>query len=144
MDPERVLSTVADQAVHLKSILTTHHHWDHAGGNEKLAAKFTGAKALRIYGGDDRIGALTDKVKQDDEIRLGNLTIRCIFTPCHTTGHICYFIESPNGNRAVFTGDTLFQGEDSNYQRRLANATLTPELFFLLIINSWLWAIFRR
>lgn len=106
-----MLSTVADQAVHLKSILTTHHHWDHAGGNEKLAAKFSGAKALRIYGGDDRIGGLTDKVKQDDEIRLGNLTIRCLFTPCHTTGHICYYIESANGNRAVFTGDTLFQGK---------------------------------
>lgn len=94
----------------MKSILTTHHHWDHAGGNEKLASKFSGQKALKVYGGDDRIGGLTDKVKQDDEIRLGNLTIRCLFTPCHTTGHICYYIESPNGDRAVFTGDTLFQG----------------------------------
>lgn len=63
-----------------------------------------------MYGGDDRIGALTDKVKQNDEIRLGNLTIRCLFTPCHTTGHICYYIDSPKGQRAVFTGDTLFQG----------------------------------
>lgn len=61
-----------------------------------------------MYGGDDRIGALTDKVKQDDEIRLGKLTIRCLFTPCHTTGHICYYIDSANGERAVFTGDTLF------------------------------------
>lgn len=81
---------------------------DHAGGNEKLVSKFN--KSLKVYGGDDRIGALTDKVKQDDEIRLGNLTIRCLFTPCHTTGHICYYIDSPNGERAVFTGDTLFLG----------------------------------
>ncbi|XP_031641216.1 hydroxyacylglutathione hydrolase, mitochondrial isoform X2 [Contarinia nasturtii] len=108
VDPERVLTAVSDQAVQLKSILTTHHHWDHAGGNEKLVSKFS--KSLKVYGGDDRIGALTDKVKQDDEIQLGNLTIRCLFTPCHTTGHICYYIDSPNGDRAVFTGDTLFSG----------------------------------
>lgn len=103
-----MLTAVSDQAVQLKSILTTHHHWDHAGGNEKLVSKFN--KSLKVYGGDDRIGALTDKVKQDDVIRLGNLTIRCLFTPCHTTGHICYYIDSPNGERAVFTGDTLFSG----------------------------------
>lgn len=103
-----MLTAVSDQAVQLKSILTTHHHWDHAGGNEKLVTKSN--KALKVYGGDDRIGALTDKVKQNDEIRLGNLTIRCLFTPCHTTGHICYYIDSPKGQRAVFTGDTLFSG----------------------------------
>lgn len=108
VDPDRVLTTVSDQAVALKSILTTHHHWDHAGGNEKLVSKFN--KSLKVYGGDDRIGGLTDKVKQDDEITLGNLKIRCLFTPCHTTGHICYYIESASGERAVFTGDTLFSG----------------------------------
>lgn len=102
------MTAVSDQAVQLKSVLTTHHHWDHAGGNEKLVSK--SSKALKVYGGDDRIGALTDKVHQNDEIRLGSLTIRCLFTPCHTTGHICYYIDSPNGQRAVFTGDTLFSG----------------------------------
>lgn len=106
VDPERVLTAVQDQAVQLKSVLTTHHHWDHAGGNEKLVSKCH--KELKVYGGDDRIGALTNKVHQNDEIRLGNLTIRCLFTPCHTTGHICYFIDSAKGQRAVFTGDTLF------------------------------------
>jgi hydroxyacylglutathione hydrolase len=40
---------------------------------------------------------------------LGSLKVKCLFTPCHTTGHICYFVESPNDNRlSVFTGDTLF------------------------------------
>lgn len=62
-----------------------------------------------MYGGDDRIGGLTDKVKQDDQLKIGNLSIRCLFTPCHTTGHICYFIDSSD-ERAVFTGDTLFSG----------------------------------
>jgi hydroxyacylglutathione hydrolase len=33
-----------------------------------------------------------------------------LFTPCHTTGHICYYVTSNNENvtPCVFTGDTLF------------------------------------
>lgn len=37
--------------------------------------------------------------------------MRCIFTPCHTKGHICYFVTGPSASEpAVFTGDTLFVG----------------------------------
>lgn len=86
----------------LTSVLTTHHHWDHAGGNEKLVSKFDGP--LTVYGGDDRIGALNKKVNQDDQFNIGELKVRCLFTPCHTTGHICYFVEAPNGDKCVFTG----------------------------------------
>lgn len=95
----------------LKSVITTHHHWDHAGGNGKLVSKATASGlSLKVYGGDDRIDALTNKVGQDDTFLLGSLTVRCLFTPCHTTGHICYYIDAPSGERAVFTGDTLFLG----------------------------------
>lgn len=107
MDPDAVLAAVKKEKVNLKCVLTTHHHWDHAGGNENLVAKFP--DELQIYGGDERIGALTDFITQDDIIQVGSLKIKCIFTPCHTTGHICYYIEAPNG-RAIFTGDTLFGG----------------------------------
>lgn len=109
VDPDCVLKAIQDENVSLTKILTTHHHWDHAGGNEKLVKKFVGPK-LEVVGGDDRIGALTKCVTQDDKFQIGELVVRCIFTPCHTTGHICYYVEAPSGERAVFTGDTLFQG----------------------------------
>ena len=51
----------------LEVVLTTHHHWDHAGGNEQLL-KLTGP--LTVYGGDDRIGGLTNKVKHDDRFKV--------------------------------------------------------------------------
>jgi len=108
VNPDRVLEAVKARNVNLTAVLTTHHHWDHAGGNEELVKKFE--STLKVYGGDDRIGALTDKVKQDDVINIGSLKIRCLFTPCHTTGHICYFVEAPTGDKSVFTGDTLFLG----------------------------------
>lgn len=113
VDPEAVLAAVKKFGVNLTTVLTTHHHWDHAGGNAKLVEQFAklkpGAK-LAVYGGDDRIGALTNKVGQGDALTIGELSIKCLFTPCHTTGHICYYVEAPAAanKRCVFTGDTLF------------------------------------
>lgn len=104
VNPETVMSAVKEENVNLKSgnlwtaskiinsnlnitlVLTTHHHWDHAGGNEKLVSSFP--STLTVYGGDDRIGALNKKVKQDDTFKIGNLNVKCLFTPCHTTGNI--------------------------------------------------------
>ncbi|XP_023307988.2 hydroxyacylglutathione hydrolase, mitochondrial isoform X2 [Lucilia cuprina] len=108
VDPEAVINAVKQESVNLTKVLTTHHHWDHAGGNEKLVKLFN--KPLDVYGGDERIGALNHKVTQDDRLNIGDLKVTCLFTPCHTTGHICYFVEAPNGDKCVFTGDTLFQG----------------------------------
>lgn len=63
---------------------------------------------FKVFGGDDRIGALTRKVGHNDSLKIGNLVVTCLFTPCHTTGHICYFVEGTGQDPAVFTGDTLF------------------------------------
>ncbi|XP_076664199.1 transmembrane protein 104 isoform X2 [Andrena cerasifolii] len=107
VDPEAVAAAVQQNNVNLTKVLTTHHHWDHAGGNGKLCKKFNN---LQVYGGDDRIEALTNKVKHEDSINIGGLKVCCLATPCHTTGHICYFIAGDQDPPAVFTGDTLFAG----------------------------------
>jgi len=110
MDTTHVENAVKEHGVQLKYILTTHHHYDHCGLNESLVKRIATLKwpAVKVYGGDDRIPALTDKIGDGDTISLGAHTIKCIFTPCHTTGHICYYIETAGGDKAVFTGDTLF------------------------------------
>lgn len=66
VDPETVLKTVSEDGVTLTKVLTTHHHWDHAGGNEKLVKQFTGG-SLEVFGGDDRVGAMTKKVTQGEK-----------------------------------------------------------------------------
>ncbi|KAH8405266.1 hypothetical protein KR222_001012 [Zaprionus bogoriensis] len=111
VDPDLVIKTVQEHNVKLNKVLTTHHHWDHAGGNEKLVKLWTAGK-LEVYGGDDRIGAMTHKVSQDDTLSIGSLNVRCLSTPCHTSGHVCYHVTTADGqgDGAVFTGDTLFQG----------------------------------
>lgn len=110
VEPKTVLAAVEETGANLTTVLTTHHHWDHAGGNKQLVSLFD--KPLRVLGGDDRIEALTQKVGHGDKIKVGSLDIECLFTPCHTQGHICYNITSPEPEHssAVFTGDTLFIG----------------------------------
>ncbi|CAG9584837.1 unnamed protein product [Danaus chrysippus] len=108
VEPNTVLQAVNEIGVNLTTVLTTHHHWDHAGGNEDLVKMHPG---LKVLGGDDRIGAMTDKVGHNTEFNIGKLNVKCLFTPCHTSGHICYYVTVPNANEtAVFTGDTLFLG----------------------------------
>ncbi|XP_046855123.1 hydroxyacylglutathione hydrolase, mitochondrial-like isoform X2 [Xenia sp. Carnegie-2017] len=105
VEPRKVIKAVEKAGIRLKMALTTHHHWDHAGGNEELVKLVPG---LPVFGGDDRIGALTNKIKHNDKIKIGNLDVKCLFTPCHTTGHICFHVTTKDDkNGAVFTGDTL-------------------------------------
>jgi len=101
-EPEKVLAAARNEGVNVTSVLTTHHHWDHAGGNEQISQLLP---SLEIYGGDDRIGALTKKVGEASQFKVGNIEVKVFFTPCHTSGHVLYYVPSIP---AVFTGDTLF------------------------------------
>ena len=107
VEPNKVIAAVNEEGVKLTTVLTTHHHRDHAGGNLELTAK---VKGLSVFGGDERIDSLTKKVLHNDTFNLGSLSIKCLHTPCHTTGHICYFVEENGKDPVVFTGDTLFVG----------------------------------
>ena len=72
VEPNSVRSAVKEEGVELTTVLTTHHHWDHAGGNEKLVSQVPG---LTVLGGDDRIGALTRKVGHGDTLTVGGLKV---------------------------------------------------------------------
>ncbi len=103
-EPKPILEAVEKEGAHLTSILPTHHHFDHVGGNEELLAAVPG---LTVYGYDDRVPGLTLTVREGDAVRVGSLEGRILEIPAHTTGHIAYYFEK---ERAVFTGDTLFAG----------------------------------
>ncbi|KFQ39924.1 Hydroxyacylglutathione hydrolase-like, partial [Mesitornis unicolor] len=114
--PFQLLEIIRKEDVVLRAILTTHHHWDHARGNEELARLCPG---LRVYGADERTWGCCLSPPcphQQGPVPLspqfGAIRVRCLFTPCHTTGHMCYFMwedGSPDAP-ALFSGDTLFVG----------------------------------
>jgi glyoxylase-like metal-dependent hydrolase (beta-lactamase superfamily II) len=46
----RVIAAAAKEGVKITKILTTHHHWDHSGGNPKLIELLAGS-AIEVFGG---------------------------------------------------------------------------------------------
>ena len=105
----------------VKMILLTHGHFDHIMGVSAIK-KLTGAKVY-IYSDDmlfitdnslnlssmlpvEPIKAFSSDVslRDNDKIKLGNLSIKVIHTPGHTVGSCCYVVEN-----AIFTGDTLMK-----------------------------------
>eukprot|EP01062_Namystynia_karyoxenos_P067709 TRINITY_DN61751_c0_g1_i1.p1 TRINITY_DN61751_c0_g1~~TRINITY_DN61751_c0_g1_i1.p1 ORF type:complete len:335 (+),score=86.35 TRINITY_DN61751_c0_g1_i1:76-1080(+) len=100
-------------------ILNTHHHDDHAGGNEEIVAAFPGiqvlgpkeqkAKYTASYPppGEyvERIPALTREVAEGDTVQVGNLSAQVLAVGGHTQGHVAYFLPQVP---LVFAGDALF------------------------------------
>ncbi|KAK6936579.1 Metallo-beta-lactamase [Dillenia turbinata] len=108
VEPDKLIQAASQNGVHLSFVLTTHHHWDHAGGNEKIKQLLPG---IKVYGGSiDNVKGCTNKVENGDKLSLGSdVNILCLHTPGHTKGHISYCVSGKeNEDPAVFTGDTLF------------------------------------
>jgi hydroxyacylglutathione hydrolase len=107
-DVDAIAKEVETSKVNLTKCLVTHHHMDHAGGTTALHERYNGK--VPIHGGDkQRIEKLEVEIGHNSTFSIGNLSVKCLHTPCHTKTHICYFVEDPKTKeRAVFTGDTLF------------------------------------
>ncbi|XP_069875905.1 hydroxyacylglutathione hydrolase-like protein isoform X2 [Dipodomys merriami] len=104
--PTRLLEIAGREGVSLTTVLTTHHHWDHARGNAELARLLPG---LAVLGADERICALTRRLAHGEELLFGAIHVRCLLTPGHTSGHMSYFLweeDSPDPP-ALFSGDAL-------------------------------------
>ncbi len=101
----KVLDEAKRQGVNLTTVLSTHWHFDHVGGNKDLLAAIPN---LRIYGAKaehGRIPGITDAIDDGDEVRVGGLRGRAIGIPAHTSGHVAYYFPTL---KSVFSGDTLF------------------------------------
>lgn len=88
----------------LSYILSTHHHWDHIGGNLELKKKY----ACTIIGSEDdkaRIPGIDHPLKDGEVFLLGDQTIEAIFVPGHTSHHVIYYFKNSG---LLFSGDTLF------------------------------------
>jgi hydroxyacylglutathione hydrolase len=104
-EAEPVLEALEDAGGQLVSILNTHHHWDHTGGNEDLLAQWP---ELSVYGHESDKGRIPGQnvfLKDGDVFLLGRQNVRVRHIPGHTTGAVAYCFKND-----VFTGDTLFYG----------------------------------
>jgi hydroxyacylglutathione hydrolase len=115
VEPAKVIAAAKTAGASLQVVLTTHNHWDHAGGNEALASEVPG---LIIYGGKgDRAAGVTKEVTEGDVLSIGALQVKVMDTKCHTPGHVSYLIDPADNVSplSVFTGDTLFVSGCGNF-----------------------------
>lgn len=115
IDPRRDVDAYLDWAAargwRIVAVCETHVHADFVSGARELAAA-TGAP---VYAG--RLGATEFPhvpLDDGDEIGVGGLVLRALWTPGHTPEHIAYLLVDPTageGPLALFSGDVLFAGE---------------------------------
>jgi hydroxyacylglutathione hydrolase len=108
-DSSLVLRVLQEHNLNLKTILVTHHHWDHIAGTDELKRK-TGCK---VIGADKQRIPGIDLVIADGQILpVGDRKVRVIATSGHTSTSVCYYMEPSAGNEngILWTGDTLFIG----------------------------------
>eukprot|EP00752_Nemacystus_decipiens_P003958 g3624.t1 len=118
-EPEKVVAAARARGVEITTLLCTHKHWDHSGGNEAMKKLIPGLEVVSSAYEDD-VPAMTLALKDREEYSLGSLTVTALHTPCHTRGHVLFFVTSSaqdgetggggGGAPLVFSGDTLFVG----------------------------------
>ena len=119
---ERIMSLINDMKADIAEIIITHGHFDHIGALDELRnAVGCGAsiheldaemllksrKNLSIFMGTDASFRPAERLLKDgDVIRFGESYLKVIHTPGHTAGGICLY----DGDKVLFSGDTLFAG----------------------------------
>ncbi len=126
---------------HVKAILLTHAHIDHAGALEVLKNE-TKAPVYIHKNEIERLSAMFSMEQYDiileggEEIEIDGFRLKTLYMPGHTAGHLCFFEKA---NKALFTGDMILgnnfalivppDGDLDTYMNSLEQAkSLSPKI----------------
>ncbi len=113
IDPLRETQQYVDKAneenAKIKYIFETHFHADFVSGHVDLAKK-TGATI--VFGPSAETSYDAYIAKDQEEFKLGRITIKVLHTPGHTLESATFLLIDEKGkDYAIFSGDTLFLGD---------------------------------
>jgi glyoxylase-like metal-dependent hydrolase (beta-lactamase superfamily II) len=113
---------IAENALVPKYLLNTHCHLDHVFGNkfihdsygiepyvhsnEQVVLENAALAGLRWNLPFDNYKGPLHFLREDDTVRLGNDTLKVLYAPGHSPGHICFYCEQQH---FVIGGDVLFR-----------------------------------
>ncbi len=102
---ESILEAVQTHRLDLSHVLCTHHHHDHVAHNADYRRRF-GCSVCGHRNEESLFGGLDQTLDHGDELVCGDLHVRALHIPGHTSGQLAFLINEER----VFTGDTLFRG----------------------------------
>jgi len=106
-DVRNILAVIEKKQLRPIAILITHTHFDHIDGIDAFrkihpAPLYMHKRAVsRVHTHD----SIKRAVQEGDEIQIGGVTVRVVYTPGHIDDAVCYYIEKEG---ALISGDTLF------------------------------------
>ena len=129
IDPLREVAPYIEKAeknnATIKYIFETHFHADFVSGHVSLA-KETGATI--VYGPQAKTGFDALIAKDQQEFKIGAISLTVLHTPGHTMESTTYLLRDANNKDiAIFSGDTLFLGDVGRPDLAQKAANLTQE-----------------
>ncbi|MBF6172316.1 MBL fold metallo-hydrolase [Nocardia blacklockiae] len=110
-EPDRILELLGQEVPgRLRQIVTTHQHFDHWQGLEKVVTE-TGAPTAAHELDAAPLPVAPQRLLADGEtVRLGELALEVIHLRGHTPGSVALALTDGAGRTHLFTGDSLFPG----------------------------------
>jgi len=103
IEDEAYLELAAQAGLKIRWIFETHIHADHLSRAPSLLQK-TGATLVMPAASSRRTAKPFQPIQDGETLRLGDIEIRALATPGHTTESACYLVN----NEVLISGDTLF------------------------------------
>lgn len=138
IDPLREVSPYIEKAKNnkatIKYIFETHFHADFVSGHVTLA-KETGATI--VYGPMAKTGFESLIASDQQEFKIGALTLTVLHTPGHTMESTTYLLSDVSKKDiAIFSGDTLFLGDVGRPDLAQKSADMTQEDLAGILFDS--------
>lgn len=120
--PPEMVTHIRQKGLHVQAILLTHGHFDHIMGIDGFLKEFP----VPVYAHEEEKALLNDAelnasaeysagytfsgaeyVRDGQILELAGIEIQVLYTPGHTIGGCCYYLQEEG---VLFSGDTLFYG----------------------------------
>ncbi|TIC86569.1 MBL fold metallo-hydrolase [Nocardioides sp. GY 10127] len=129
-EPDTLLALL--DPARLRTVVTTHQHWDH----HRALADVVAATSAEVAVGDPDADAVTEqtgvpvtrRVQDGDVVPVGSCGLEVVRITGHTPGAVVLAFTEPGGRAHLFTGDSLFPGGPGKTPDAEAFASIMDDL----------------